>query len=111
MPWKTEQFSNQVQEPFDNRAFGIEPGFEDTTVIDTLAVPPLHRPRKTPNLQFTKAQCFTDIPQRAAGSIGDHSSCKRRPFPAVFLVDVLNDFFTTFVLEINIDVGRFIAFF
>ena len=96
---KSEYFPDQVQEPFDNRAFGIEPGFEDTAVIDTLPIPPLHRTRQTPDLQITQAQRLADISECTAWPIGNDRGRERRTLPAVLCIDVLNDFFATFVLE------------
>ena len=38
MPRKTEYFAHQVQEPFDDRAIGVEPRLKDATIIDALPV-------------------------------------------------------------------------
>ena len=111
MPWKTEHLPDQVQEALNNRTLGIEPGFENTTVINTLTVPPLHRARHPTDLQFTETQRLADVSQRATWSIRDDCCGKCGTFPAILLIDVLYDFFTAFMLEVDVDVWWLIALF
>ena len=56
------------------------------------------------------AHRLADIAQRAAGAIADHHGGDGGPLAAVLFVDVLDDFFTPLVLEIDVDVGRLVAF-
>ena len=53
---------------------------------------------------------MTDITQCAFAPIADHRSGKRRAFAAVFGKNMLDHFFAALVFEIDVDVGRFIAF-
>src|SRR5262249_17528291 len=43
----------------------------------------------------------------AAAAIADYRRCKARPLATIFLVDMLDHLLAAFVLEIDIDVGRF----
>ena len=58
-----------------------------------------------------KAQRLAHIPDGAAGAITNHGGGQGGPLTAVALVNVLNNLFTPFVLEIHIDVGGLIPVF
>src|SRR5262249_2458217 len=56
-----------------------------------------------------KTHCLADFANGAAGAIADHGGGQPGAVAAVFLVDVLDDLFASLVLEIDIDIGRFVA--
>ena len=55
-------------------------------------------------------QRLADIANRAACPIGDDGGGDRRALPPVLLEDVLDDFLASLVLEVDVDVGRLVAF-
>src|SRR5262249_49384229 len=55
---------------------------------------------------FGKAENLADLADGAAAAIADHGGGKPRALAAVMLVDVLNDLFAPFVLEIDVDIRR-----
>ncbi len=110
MPRETEYFPDQVQKPLDDRAVRIEPCLDNTAVINALPVPPLHRTSQPANLQLTQSQRLADIAERTARPVGDDRGSQRCPLAAILLVDVLDDLFTTLMLEVHVDVGWFVTF-
>ena len=74
------------------------------------AVPPLHRPREPLDLPSIEAQRLADVAHRAARAVRDDGGRERRALAAVLLVDVLDDFLAALVLEVDVDVGRLVAF-
>ena len=44
VPWKTDQLPDEIQQALDDGTIGGETRFEDTAIVDFVAVPPLHRP-------------------------------------------------------------------
>ena len=57
---------------------------------------------------FIHAQRLAHVAQGASGSVADDGGGQRGAVAAVFLVDILDDLFASLVLEIDVDVGRFI---
>jgi len=56
------------------------------------------------------SECARHVAHRRAGAIGDHVGDLRGALTAVALVDVLNDFFATITLDVEVDVGWAVAF-
>ena len=54
-------------------------------------------------------QRLADIAQGTAGAVARHHGGDGGALAAVFAIDVLDDFFTPLVLEIDVDVGRLVA--
>ena len=54
-------------------------------------------------------QCFANVANGAARSIADDRRRQRGSITPVLLEDVLNDLLAALVLEVDIDIGRFIA--
>jgi len=46
----------------------------------------------------------------ALGAVGDEGGGEGGTAPAVLAVDVLNDFLTTFVLKVHVDIRRLVPF-
>jgi hypothetical protein len=57
-----------------------------------------------------KAQRAPGVAQRAAGAVADHGGGQRGALAAVSGVDVLDHFLAPLVLEVDVDVGRLVAF-
>ena len=110
VPREPHQIVDQSDEAADDGAVRIEPGFFYPLSSDPPAIPPLDRFRQRTHLQFLQAQRLAHVANGTARSVTDDGGGQRRTFARVFPVDVLNDLLAAFVLEIHIDIGRFIAF-
>ena len=55
-------------------------------------------------------QGLSHVPHRRLGSVADDDRHHGRPVPSVLFVDMLNDFFPSFVFNIKIDIRRFSPF-
>ncbi len=56
-----------------------------------------------------QAQGLADVAHGGTRPIGDQLGRHAGPFAAVFLVDILNHFFPALMLEVDVDVGGFVA--
>src|SRR5690606_30005458 len=55
------------------------------------------------------AERAADVAQRRARAVADDGGGERGAVPPVFFVEVLNDLLATLELEVDVDVGRFVA--
>ena len=55
-----------------------------------------------------QAQRLADVADRRRGAVGDHLGRHAGPLAAVLFVDVLQHFLAALVLEVDVDVGRFV---
>ncbi len=106
---KPEQGPCEGQYPCEHRTVGIQAGFTHAGLVDARAVPPLHRAREGCDLQRVESHRLRHVAQRAARPVADDRCSQRSPLAAVLGVDVLDDFFTPLVLEVDVDVRRFVA--
>lgn len=58
-----------------------------------------------------QAERFTDVANGPFGAIPDDRRTKRGAVASIGLVDPLDDFLAPFVFKVDVDVGRFSAFF
>jgi hypothetical protein len=108
---KAEQFAGQVHQLPPQPRTGIEadlakPGHHVLAAVDVVQrfgqlIDPVER----------KPQRFADVADGRTGTVGDDLRRHAGPVAAVLLVDVLDDLFPSLVLEVDVDVGRFIPFF
>ncbi len=75
-----------------------------------VAVPPRQRLRQLLDEQRIEPQRLAHVAHRAARAITDDGRGERGAFARVLAVDVLDDFLAPLVLEVDVDVGRFVAF-
>ena len=88
---------------------GSRPDFAHACFVDARAVPPLHRARQRRDLQRVEPHRLRHVAQRAARPVTDDGGGQRRAFAPVLRVDVLDDFLAPLVLEVDVDVRRFVA--
>ena len=110
MAGKAEYCVDQYQELVDQLAVGVEARLAKALFQLVAPVPPRQGFGQQVDKIQIHAQRFTDIANGAFRPVGDQGCRECGPVAAVTLVDVLNDFFPALVLEIHIDVGRFVAF-
>ncbi len=109
MAGEAQDFRRQRDEARDRGIVGIEAAGADALGIDALPIPPLHAPRKLVDLREIEPQRLAHVAQSAARSVADDGGRQRRTLPAILVINILNDFFAPLVLEIHVDVRRFVA--
>ena len=57
------------------------------------------------------AQRSSDVAQSAATAVADHRSGQRGTITTILTVDVSDHFVAPLVFEVNVDIGRLVAFF
>ena len=93
----------------DHRRVGLESGFAQACCPFFRLVPPDKAAGDAIQLHRVQSQRLADVTESAARAVANHGGGQRGAMPAVFAVDVLDDFFAALVLEIHVDVRRFIA--
>ena len=108
MPRKALQFADQSQELANRARARIKTGHATTVVkFDRTVVERFGQ--RIDSIQ-RDAECLADIAHGRARSVGDDLGCHGRTVATVLVVDVLQDFFAALMFEIDIDIGRFVAF-
>ena len=109
MPWKPAQLADDFDQlPYGQRA-RIEARFTQPSGERAGLVPPGKQPGEPVDLFERKAERLAHVPQGAFRSIADDGSCDCSALAAILLIDVLDDLLPPVVLEVDIDVGRFVA--
>ena len=112
VPREAEQGFDQAQQAANPGACRIEAGFGHAFGVDFPAVPPMQRSCEHVEFARLETERLADIADRALRPVGDHRRGQGRTFTGIFAVDVLNDLLPSLVLvlEIDIDIGRLVAF-
>ena len=110
MPRKPDDLFQQPGKAFHQRTVCGKTHFTESLGNDIVAIPPGHGFSQRINLFFLKTQHFADITYRTAPSVADDCGGKCCAMTAVFVIDVLNNFFAAFVFKVDIDIWRFVAF-
>src|ERR1700687_58363 len=90
-------------------AFWIEAGFTQAVRYRMPAIPPCKRFGQTVNLSELESQRFPYIPNGTARPIADDRRSNGRTVTSILFVHVLNHFFAPLMLEVDIDIRRFLA--
>src|SRR3984893_11140485 len=106
---KSQDLRGEFHEPLDSGIAWIETRSADALWIDPLAIPPLKAACQPVDFRKIQSQCLAHVAQRAAGPVRNDGGGESRALAAVFAVNVLNDLFAPLVLEIHVDVRRFVA--
>ena len=109
VPREADQLLRQLHPQPAQRRFGVEAVFAQPLGADLAAVEPLGRLRDRIDAVQIDAQGAAHVAQCAARPVADDHRGQRGAVAAVLLVDVLDDFFTPLVLEVDVDVGRLVA--
>ena len=91
------------------RASPVQPAGAQRAQHFLLAVPPLVRARHRVDHAVVHAKRAAGVAQHAARSIRDDHRGQRGAVAAILVVDVLDHFLAALVLEVHVDVGRFVA--
>src|SRR5580704_7255487 len=106
MAWEIDQFLREIERLGEARLGWIEAEAPHLVGLRRLRRPAPQRAGKRRNRVFGQAKDFADLADRTAAAIADDGGCEPRPIAAIVLVDVLDDLFASFVLEIDIDIRR-----
>ena len=89
--------------------FRVEPDLAEVILGERAGSPPPDRARKRRHGVERKAEGLPDFAHRAAGAVVDHGRGESCPLAPVFPVDVLDHLLAALVLEVDVDIGRFVA--
>ncbi len=109
VPRKAHQLVRQGDEPRDHRIVRREAGLANPLGLHLAPVPPRERAGEAIHLREAEAQRLADVAHRAPRPVGDQRRRQRRAVAAVFRVDVLDHLLAPLVLEVDVDVRRFVA--
>src|SRR5215208_3713193 len=111
MTGKADQGIHQRYKLFDDPAIRIEVKLQQACRWQTLPVPPLDRLGQAIDHIKIKPERFAYITHGTARPIGCDACRQGGTLAAIIVIDVLDDLFTAFVLEVYIDVRRLITLF
>ncbi len=109
MPRKTENLIHQPNKMMDGWLIGVETELANTVRPKLAFFPPVHALGESINAIKRQSQRFADLTHSTFAAIGNYFSGECRSLTTIFAVDILNDLFASFVLEININVRRLVA--
>ena len=109
VPRHAGQLRHQCGEPADHRAVRVEATLAQALGRGRVLAPAADRAAELIDLIRGQAKRPGHVAHRTAGTVADHRGGQRGALATVFAVDVLDDFFASFVLEIDVDVGWFVA--
>ncbi len=91
------------------RILQIETGFLQALLHRRIAIAPAIAVGQQRDLVRRQAERLGHVAHRALAAIADHGGGQRRARAAVLVVDVLQHFLAALVLEVHVDVRRFVA--
>jgi hypothetical protein len=109
MARKADQLRGELHPELDDRRLGIEAVLAQPLGGDAAAVEPVLALRDRLDPLQVDAERAAGVAQRGARPVADDHRGERGAVPAVLAVDVLDDLLAALVLEIDVDVGRFVA--
>src|SRR5690606_30785591 len=92
-----------------DRRFRVEAVLAQALLGVFQALPGIQAAAEPVHLVRRQAQAAGGIAQGAAAAVADHGGGQGGAFAAVLVVDVLDDLLAPLVLEVHVDVGRFVA--
>ena len=110
MPRKTADLFHQLHQLLAQTLFGIQSKLAKLLLPadDTMAAVQVFN--KMLQLHFINPQRLPNITDRAFQAVADHRCRQRCPLAAIFLIQILNNFFAPTALNVNINVGGPVAF-
>ena len=107
---KADQLPRQVQRQAQAAVLQVEVQFGGVFLRHALLAPRPHLRRQRAGDILGQAQRLADIADRAAAAVADHGGAQCRAVATVGVIDPLDHLLAPLVLEIHVDVGRFLAF-
>ena len=106
---KADQLPGQAQDPAQQRVLGVETGFAQAFEIRRAIAPAATAGGQGIDLVRRQAQGLGHVAHRPGAVIGADHRRQRRAMPAIAPEHVLQHLFAALVLEIDVDVRRFVA--
>ncbi|HEX9660200.1 MAG TPA: hypothetical protein VGA18_07855 [Rhodothermales bacterium] len=107
---ETDNLSDEFGEHAHGAVVGVQAGLAEEVGADVHAVPPFVLLGEGVDVIEREAQGLADVADGGARAVGDDLGDDAGVLAAVLVVDVLQDFFAAFVLEVDVDVRGLVAF-
>ena len=105
-----EQPVDQPTQPRDLGIVGIEPGLAKALLLEAVGEAAPDRAGQRARHVRGQPQRLADLAHRRSWPVMDHRRRDRRAFAAIAAIDILHHLLAPFMLEIDIDIGRLVAF-
>src|SRR6516225_11282156 len=109
MAGKADQLRGEIECHAQGTVGRVEPDLTHSEIGDWIVAPAPDDTGERSDDIDAETQGLADFADCRARAVADHRGGETRPVAAVFLVDVLDYLLAPLMLEIDIDVGRFIA--
>ena len=110
MPREADQFAGEVDGQAQTAVVEVEVEFGGALVVEAVAAPVRDLRGEGAGHVLRQSHGFADIAHGAAAAVADDGGAERGAVTAIGVVDPLDDFLAPFMLEVDVDVGRFAAF-
>ena len=110
MARKAQELAGEDRRAADVGTFRIQARLTNVVVGYAVAPAAPYRFGQSGGDVFGEPQRFSHIADGAARAVMDDGGADRRPLAAIAPVDVLHHLFAPFVLEVDVDIGRLVAF-
>ena len=107
---EAHEFAGEGDGLEDGGVVGVEAVGAEASVVDDAGVPPVTVFCETVDAIERESEGFADFADGAAAAVADDLRGEGGAVPAVLGVEVLDDFLTAFVFEVDVDVGGLVAF-
>ena len=110
MPREADQRAREIDGQAQPAIVEVEVQFGGALIVETVAAPVRNLGGEGAGHVLGQAHGFADIAHGASAAVADHGGAYRGAVAAIGVIDPLDDFLAPFVLEVDVDVGRFLAF-
>jgi len=101
----------QFENPPQVRIIEVHARFRHMRLANLAPVPAPHRPGQRASDILAQPHRLAHFANRHARAVVDHGGAQSRAVAAIAGVDILDHLLAPLMLEIDVDIGRFLAFF
>ena len=109
MAWGADKLPGKFQSELQSMIVGIETDTRNLLVGDAVHRPSPDKARQHLGEIARQPERLADLGDRAAGAIAGDDRRQRCAGAPIGLIDPLDDFLAPFMLEVDVDIGRFLA--
>ena len=110
MARKAGEFAGDLDRQGKPRLVRVEADASRRFRVERTGLPAPGRARQSRDGIFREAEDLADVADRRTRPVGDDARREAGVFAPIMAIDILHHLFAPFVLEIDIDVGRLVAF-
>jgi hypothetical protein len=110
VPREPDQRAGEVDGQAQPAVVEVEVQFGGALIVEAVAAPVRNLGREGAGHVLGQAHRLADVAHGASAAVADHGGANGGAVAAVGVIDPLDDFLAAFVLEVDVDVGRFLAF-